>query len=455
VPPRKSKPKGPAPGEWKYTVGDVPHQLTAYERKDKGNAIYTRVWNGRSYSGKKALTASIRDAAGKIIPDREIVAQQLAVQRHRELVSGVEMDEPAGAPLTLAGGFRKMLHPRTGKYASETPHKREVQRAATLIGQVLGKDRRMDSIRHADYRTLWRWLANAHVAAKRKKPPEQKYGLRTAEIVCGVLQNCATWLQEEGALEPGDAMPAPRWKQALKREWEVITGDPVAGPAKPRYTDAESRALWKAVAGADPRLRLAMMLGAELRLGQVARVRRSDIRPSPDGLYRIGALKVHGRGKKLGETIVLIPQQRHALTAALLWGFLADAEAAHRAGEIEDFYLIPGGRLHKAEDHRGREVRRVRPAGAMRPLTRRALARHWEKLEEAAEVDHVDGRLWYGMRRLQADKADALEGVSARAKNRMGGWSKTSTREGYLEQANLRDAEEAARARRMIRPDTA
>lgn len=444
----RRKAKGPAPGEWQYQVGEVPHLLTAYERTDKALAIYTRVWDGRLYRSKKALCASIRDAQGRIVPEKEVVAQQLAVRRQGEIAAGAEREESQRGPLTVAGAFRRLLDPKEGKFPSDTPHRREVVRAAKLIAEVLGRDKRMDEVRHRDYRALWRHIAHAHVKSK-----GESYGLRTAEIFCGVLQNAARWLQQEGQIEPGDAVPAPGWKQAMKGEWEQITGNAAAAPEKPRYTDAESAKLWRALPKADPRVRLAMELGAELRLGQVARVKRTDILPT--AAHAVGRLRVHGRGKKRGETITLTMHQRHTLTAALLWGYLAEAEAAFRAGEIEDYYLIASSKLHAAKDHRGRVGKRVGLKGAGRPLGRRALARQWETLEALADVEHVDGRLWYGMRRHQADKTDALEGVSNRAKNRMGGWTKNSTREGYLEGANVRDADEAARARALIRPKRA
>ena len=58
----------------------------------------------------------------------------------------------------------------------------------------------------------------------------------------------------------------------------------------------------------------------------------------------------------------------------------------------------------------------------------------------------------HGIRRGQADAVDALRDVSASVKNRMGGWTKTSTREGYLEGHRREDAEAAAAVRRKVRP---
>jgi hypothetical protein len=196
--------------------------------------------------------------------------------------------------------------------------------------------------------------------------------------------------------EVGEGEPARGWKAAMKREWEEITGQPVRHRQKPLYTPAKLEALWAALPRANPRLRLAVEIGAELRLGQVIRVRRSDVRPSPDGSEPLWSIRVPGRGKKRGETVVLTEDQRAVLRGALDEGHLAE-------------------------------------------------------LERLAGVASVPGRKWYGVRRRQADAADALD-IRPGVKNRVGGWSKTSTREDYLEQGRWEDAVEAAGVRRRIRP---
>ena len=444
---RKRAGREPAPGKWQYTVGEVPFRLTAFERPDKGFAIYTRVWDGQRYTSRRALCGPIRDKDGRIIPEKEVEAQQLAIRRQKEIAAGIHPDEVRPGPLTLAAGFRRLLDRKDGKYPTDTPHRRSVERSARIIQEILKRDLLWEHITHRHYRMLWRAIARRHIESGRKA-----FGLRAAEIICNDLQSASRWLQQEGLIEPGTALPAPGWKTALKTDWQAITGDAPKKPKKPRYTDAEAERLWRALPQADPRLELAMELGAELRLGQVLRVRRSDVHPSPDGRFRFGMVVVHGRGKKHGETVVLTRRQRHALTRAILWGYLALAEQAYRKGEIEDYFLIASGKLHRAKDHRGRDVQRVQVHMAKKHLGHRTLGRMWAELEHLAGVEHVPGRLWYGMRRLQADRAEALEGVQARVKNRIGGWTKTSTREEYLEQATIRDAIEAARVRELIRP---
>lgn len=431
--------KGPKPGEWRYTVGD----LTAYERTDRGMDIYTRVWDGSRYTQKRRLRGPIRGDDGRVDPDLELRAQEAALARQRAIADGVDEDSAAEAgPLTLAGGFRKLLHEKHGKYAGKTRWRRDVERHRDVILSVLPRDLLWMRVRHAHYRTLWRHLAHEH---KRTGT----YGARAAEQIVGSLQTAALWLQQEGFIEPGDGQPAHGWRKVLKEEWAEITNRPVGKPARPRYTVEEQQKLWAALPKGEPRLALAVEIGAELRLGQVPRSRRSDILPARG--FRVGGVRVHGRGKKPGEDIVFTMAQRHALTRAMTSGVLADLERAYRAGEIEDYYLIPGGRLRTVKDRKGEKVPRAQVKNADRRLHRRTLNDHWRDLEKLAKVERVDGRAWYGLRRLHSDLAEDVE-ADDRVLDKLGGWKHTETRRLYQEEGRTEIDEAAAAARAKIRP---
>lgn len=434
--------RGPKPGEWSYTAGEVPHQLTAYERKDRGNAIYTRVWDGSRYTDKRRLMDPIRDAEGRIDPDRELEAQEAALERQRAIAAGLDPELARSGPLTLAKGFRRFLHPKHGKYAGKTRWRGDVKRHRDVILSVLDGDLLWSQVRHAHYRQLWRHLAHEHRRTG-------AYGARMAEQIVGSLQTAARWLQQEGLIEPGDGEPARGWRKTLREEWTEITKAPVAKPARPRYTVDEQRRLWTALPKADPRLVLAVEIGAELRLGQVPRSRRSDVFAAAG--FEIGGVVVHGRGKKRGEAVTFTMAQRHALTRAMTRGVLADLERAYQAGEIEDYYLIPGGRLRTVEDTKLGKVRRAQARHADRPLSRTALRDQWYELERIAKVEHVDGRNWYGLRRLHSDLAEDVE-ADARVLNRLGGWTHTETRELYQERDRAEIDGRIRRARERIRP---
>jgi len=431
------KTKTPPPGKWQHQV----ENLTAYERGDRNMDIYTRVLlDGGKYGHKQRLCGSIRDGAGKIIPDREAAAVRLAVDRQSRIASGLA--DTRDGPLTLATAFRRLLHDREGKYAGETARKRDVERYSKTVIRVLGGDLLATDIRHGHYRKLWRHLA--HVNAK----DAGKYGPAAAEKIVGALRTLVAWLQAEELVEPGTGLPAATWKATMRNEWASITDRPVRPPTKHRYTRAEQERLWAALPKADPRLEIAVQLGAELRLGQVARSRRSDVEAF--GGFAIGRVRVHGSGRKGGAAPILTPDARRALTRAMTRGVLADLEAAYRAGEIADYYLIPGGKLRTVRTLKGPR-KRARVKNGAEHWGRTGMRRAWATLEQLAGVEGRRWRKWYGLRRLSTDLAEDVE-QDDRALNEIGGWGDTATRRGYQEQGRTEVAERALNVRRQIRP---
>jgi hypothetical protein len=430
--------KQPAPGNWQHQVDD----LTAYERKDRGLAIYTRVRNpdGRGYREKQQLCDPIRDAAGKIDPRLEAEAIRMAVERQALRASGI--DDVRTGPLTLERAFRRMLHDTEGRYAGATYRKYDVERYSKTILAILGAGLMCEAIRHAHYRKLWRALAHEHAKSG-------KYGPSAADKICGVLRTLISWLHEEELLEAGTGLPAASWKQTMKKEWTEITDEPVNPPRKPRYARSEQEKLWFALPLGDPRHEIGCQIGAEKRLGQVRRSRRSDVLPY--GGHRIGRVRLHGKGRKsTGQPPILTMEARHVLTRAMTRGVLADLEAAYQRGEISDYYLIPGGRLHTVKTRKGSRLR-ARVENANRPWGRTGMRRAWLRLEAIAGVPHERGRDWYGLRRISTDLAEDVE-KDDRVLNDTSGHEDSATRRKYQEDGRLGVAEASLRVRQQIRP---
>lgn len=432
------KPKQPKPGDWKYQV----ENLTAYERKDRGLAIYTRVRNenGRGYRDKQRLCDPIREG-GKIVPALEAKAIKLAAERQEKLAAGIE-DVREDGPITIAGGFRRMLHDSDGKYASDTPRKRDVERYSATIIEILKGETPWAQVRHGHYRKIWRHLAREHAK------DSTKYGPAAAEKIVGTLRTATTWLQEEELIEPGTCLPAPTWKQTMRQEWAEITDRPVQPPRKPRHTPAEQEKLWHALPLADPRLEAMAQVGIEYRLGQVVRSRRSDVHPF--GGFQIGRVRIHGSGRKAGAFPILTMEARHVLTRAMTRGYLAELEAAYRAGEIDDYFLFPGGKLRRFETPKGPR-HRVPVERGDRHWERTALRKAWRKLEQIAGVPHIPQRGHYGMRRLSTDLAEDVE-TDDRVLNETSGHTDTATRRKYQEQGRTEVAERSREVRERIRP---
>jgi integrase len=430
-----SKKNGKKVKAWSKDVGESP-VLTAYERGDRDGEIWTRIWDEerKKYTHKQLLCAPIR-TKGKIDAELENRAIARAIDRQKAIASSFQQDvaDMPGAPLTMARARRLMLDPKDGKFPTNTEWKKEITRHLGIIVPIIGESKLVEEVKHGDYKRLWRALAVAH-------RDHGKYGMRSAEMIVGTLRSLIVWLQEAEHIEAGLAMPAPKWIQSMRREWTDITGKPPKKQHRPRFTKEEQIKLWRALPKADPRLRMIVMIGAELRLGQVARCRRSDIFERSG--EEIGGIEVIGRGKKFGEIVVFGKRMGPYIREALETGFLSELEAAYRAGTLEDFNLAQGGFIAKGK---------AQVENAMMPVQSKALRDWWNDLEELAGVEHMDGRGWYGLRRLGADRAEDVT-KDGRKLNKMGGWKNDSTRRRYQDEGRMDVYDEVADIREGIRP---
>jgi integrase len=202
-------------------------------------------------------------------------------------------------------------------------------------------------------------------------------------------------------------------------------------------------AIFAALPRADPRLRLLVELAAELRAGQAVRAKRSDSVLDPVGGFGLGRFVVHGSGKKHGEIVDLHPELRTLVDAVLSTGYLADAEAALRRGELVDYYLFPAGRM--------KEGRALVERCTTQPLGSTAIRDMFRALEADAGVEHQQGRSFYGLRRQATDLAPEFE-QDARVLNRLTGHLDSATRERvYQDPHNERVRARAAETRRRMR----
>ena len=188
----------------------------------------------------------------------------------------------------------------------------------------------------------------------------------------------------EGEIPSDAVLPPTRWRAKLKREWEQLVASAVA-PSRPRHSLEELGRLLAAMHDplVDRRFALAFDLGREQRLGQVLRCRRSQLNiAEPNATTRsdgvtghLGILRVAGAGHKEAAPIVLTPDQRAAVDAALA-GYLLDYEALWHAGKIKDYALFPAGRFKKGE---------AKVVQTPRPLTRDAALGMFHDLERIAK----------------------------------------------------------------------
>jgi hypothetical protein len=162
----------------------------------------------------------------------------------------------------------------------------------------------------------------------------------------------------------------------------------------------------------------------------------------------LGQIEIPGAGKKHGEVVVFTPEQRRAVDDALR-GYLGNYEAAWRTGQIDDYYLFPGSKMRLLDKSGRRWTRRVR--ADVKPLSRDGARIAFKELEAIARVDHVEGRGWYGLRRIAADLAESAT-TDDRVKDRLGGWQDSETRKQIYQDRQTDELRaEAAKVRRELR----
>jgi integrase len=409
---------------WTYEVGIRPYRVIAEERGDRHGMVYLRFWTGTNWT-RETTGERVRTKGGALVKSKCAAIEKLARQKYADLSAGVGPEPSAPKRLTIVDGLLKAMDRHRGLYPKDTPHRREVERELRRVAAILGEHRTWDSIRRGDIVEIYRKRA----ATLRTQGHDGKRG---AEITVARLLAVGEWLRGE-ELIPEAACRAPlRWKKVLGDELEAPE------PHRPRHTVEELRKILAAAPQVDPRLALALQLGAELRLGQVLRVRRSDVD------LDAGMLRVRGKGKKGGQLVKLIPTQLDTLRWAVA-GFLAPLEALGT-----DYPLLPAGQLTGGRKTDATPVCRKEQATGGSVGRRTALA-WFHEAEAVAGVPSIPGRGWVGLRRGGVDGAKGL-GVSREVLKEFGGWSDTQVPDGiYADQESLEAIGKAADARASIR----
>jgi hypothetical protein len=473
--------KTTAAGLWSYSSGKKPRIISVAERAPGNFALRAR-WTvpETGERPKVKLDFTVRDASGEIDPtlvDRAKVLIDDMAARFR--LGGDPLGRDDAAPsnavsspsaeesverkrlqLTIEEGYDLALDPNTGKYASsETRHFDQVaKRADRLLGRnghvaIIDPTLRWSAVRPSNVRGIWRTIADRY-----KESDGKRYGLAAAEDFVADFYAIAKWLKKEEAIPSTAVARIDEWHKELRLEWPQRAGEPVKEkPSRPRHSAAEYRKLLAALSDprCDRRLRFLLELAAELRVGQARLATRRCLRlpgdphleeALPDG--SIGECRVRGNERKPGETLHLTPEQR-AVTDEALATYLANYERAWRAGEIQDYQLFPGGKMSSRPDGTV-WARRVRPS--VKPISRDGLRQLFRQLEEIAEVEHVEGRGWYGLRRIATDLTHEAT-TDDRVRERMGGWTAGSDVPAtiYQDRETIEIRQTTADVRRVIR----
>jgi hypothetical protein len=477
---------------WSYQAGGKRGDtVTAWERPEKGGVVYLR-WTdpAKGTYAKLATGIRLRDRDGALVKARIAEATRLADEKLKDVrvlragasrapqgstdgrgttvvqASPPASDPPVGDPaprsagLPLRAGITEAMQIGKGVFARATDHARDTRRALDRVLAVMDDALTFEAMKPQHYRELWRGLATQYkverdqIEERRREalaagsvPPaglRPTGGRRATHMAVIALVRVARWLEEAGKVSSPATRPPHNWRKQCDADWQSTTGEASTDEDdRPRYTPAELGRLHLALERADPRLRLAVELAGEARLGPVVkRCRRSDLSlDAGAGALGLGQLRVSGAGTKPGVKIDFDATQRALVDATLAEGYLRDLERLYRDGVVSNYWLWPAGRLR---DGRAR-------THVTKHMDDRTLNDLWRALERLAGVPHKPGRGAYGMRRISTDLAEDLE-PDERALDGLFGHTPQGMRRGkYQNKERVETALKTTAVRRRLR----
>lgn len=405
---------------WTHRVKVGKASVLVYVDPDRKNKL-TLKWRDGGKPKKATLDRTAEPVRGKLSPEDEQFAIGAAMKKALEL-SGqapAAVVAASGKPLTIADAEPLIIDPKKGKYQHRKPFRDELVRSLRFACAVWGAGRAWITIEESDWTELLRARLDQLLAKGAK-------GDRATQITVSGLITTVRWLRRMRYV-PRDAAPWPDdWKQQIEDHWKgekKTSRSPE--PDRPRFTLEEAQAILGA-SNFDPRFHLLMWLGMELRLGQVARTRRSDLRIGPIGDGNYGTAMIHGSGKKGGAAVLLTKGQRHVIDAAIgEGGFLHPYEVLYQATG-QDYPLFPAGYIvGRVGRNRGKEtVFSMSEKASGASVTSSWIRKNFREAEEKAGVEHQRGRGAYGVRRVSVDVAKD-KNLSVHGLQASGGWKDT------------------------------
>ena len=407
---------------WRWTHEDYGVTVTAYEIR-RGGPVHLdyRIAKQRF---RPSLGFGIRDEAGKIIPEREQRARDLARKKSAELRLGTVEGRADPMRITIGSAFALYHDEKRGGLPPSASGVRKHRRARKFWTATFGEHRAWNSIVPAEVRAALQGLKDRGMTP-------------TADAHAKCLHAC--WRHLTDMLEI-DGLKNPI--RGLK--WAKLNEGHVAH--RPRFLPAEIDRLWEVRHLADPRFAAFFTLvdGSAARGKAVRVLRRSaldrplDVAPSheqaPHGWVVLPPLKGQAA------VLVLLTSWQRAEIDAYLAGFLSELEAAWQA-DGTDYPLFPSLRKAEGTPRAGRPFRHV---------PRKTTGTWLHEAERIAGIPHVRGRGWHGLRRAGSDylyEEIGLQGLTTAV-----GWSSTKTPEGiYIDRTRMPERVRARQAQEKRR----
>jgi hypothetical protein len=297
----------------------------------------------------------------------------------------------------------------------------KIQRALTAWSKDV--KRRFQNRKAADDAQRVKGAGSLAENAARTGLPE----LRTAVRAAQVLVRIAEWLGEH-ASDSGAVRPkVTNVRKAVEKLWQKEFKRKAASD-QPRHTPEEYAKIISALVDRsvpmDPRLRLALLMNAERRAGQVLHVLRSQVTMKESIPF---SFEIPAKGTKRTPDVCRFDEAAAAtLAEAMQIGYLTEFEAAYQAGAIQDYWLFPVGKLAK-----GRAKFSVEKVTG-EPWNERSLHDEFKQLELQCGIEPIEGRGHYGLKRAATDISDAIE-EDEELKNDFFSHADSKMREAYMQ----------------------
>lgn len=370
---------------WSYKAGEKGRNRVRAYRRDSG-IIYLEFYEAGE---RKRISTGHRDA-------------EKAKQQADELAARFATEDPDETEkITLGALFDRYLRERTPEKADST--QKHDRRCAELFGRYFGRGREAETLNRELWDRFIRERRSGAIDARGHEVAEQEQesvGPRIVAKNLKLLRAVLNWGVQADLLDhnPCEGYPYPKEEN----------------PNRPVLSEERFQAMLRVASEVDWRFKLALILANETghRIGSIRRLRWSDVDLSQ------GAVRWRGSEDKM---------RNEHLTPLTETADEALREARRKRPALGDTWVFPA------------------PKDSSKPCSRHLMRDWWFQAEDAADLEHVKGLGWHGIRRKFATE---LKDASLKDLSALGGWKESRTVLECYQTTDL-DALREAQARRQ------
>ena len=381
---------------WPYKAGEKGrNRVRAYPKGDSG-IIYLEFYERDPETGelsRKRVSTGHRD--------RE-KAKKEADQLAAKFTEAPPEPDPPGITLrTLFDNYLEKRTPQVGERQQKHHH-----RATEMFCRYFGWSREAESLNRKDWDGFILDRRSGAIDARGNSVPKddrKPIGPRRVQEDLQALRAVLNWGTQADLLDrnPTAGYPLPK--------------DP--NPQRPRVTEERYQAMLEVAPEIDWRFEVALVLANETghRSKAIRHLKWADV--------DLSAQTIRWRGEADKSSHEHVTPLTKAATKAL-------KGAQENRAAIGDTWVLPS------------------PEDDSKPVSRHLLRDWWYRAEELAELDHIDGLGWHGLRRKFADEHKE---VPLKDLAKLGGWKTEQTILTCYQDSNLEAMRRAQERRRELR----